>query len=224
MVLDLHEFEPGRRVAVVAHGRNGAPDQPQMVPIIAACRSIGLGVVAPHFRNSNANDSDGTSQTFSMEGTVADLQEVMHWLQTEGSAPPTLLAGHSMGGYAALRLAVEKPEVGAVLAVAPVTSGTRLIAAHRAHGSLPMLDREVPKARQEWPLHNLSPLAAKITQPVALLVGSLDHLTPVSDVAALRKQLANVAFWSVLEGEPHCPIGVNYSAELSKALERLGLN
>ncbi|MGH6672907.1 MAG: alpha/beta fold hydrolase [Xanthobacteraceae bacterium] len=221
--LDLHELESGRRIAVVAHGRNGAPDQLQMIPIIAACRSIGLGVVAPHCRNSNANCSDGTSQTFTMEGAVADLREVLDWVGTEGFAPPTLVAGHSMGGYAALRLAAERSEVGAVLAVSPVTSGTRLLAAHRAHGSLDMLDREVPEARAEWPLHDISGLAAKITQPAALLVGSLDHLTQVPDVAALRAQLPNVVFWRVLEDEPHCPVGTAYPVELSAAMKCLGL-
>ena len=223
MALDLYELEPARRVAVVAHGRNGAPDQPQMAEIIAACRSIGLGTVAPHFRNSNANVSDGTSKSFTMEGVVADLREVMEWLRREGFSLPVLVAGHSMGGYAALRLAAEKPEVGAVLAVAPVTSGVRLIAAHRAHGSLEILDREVPRAREEWPLHDISRYASKITQKVALLVGSLDHLTPVLDVAALREQLPHVVFWRVLEGEPHCPIGAGYREALSVALVCVGL-
>lgn len=223
MALDLHDVEPGRRIAVVAHGRNGAPDQLQMIPIIAACRSIGLGVIAPHLRNSNANCSDGTSQTFTMEGVVADLDEILEWLQTEGFAPPVLVAGHSMGGYAALRMAAEKPDVTAVLAVAPVTSGTRLIAAHRAHGSLENLDREVPAARAEWPQHDIAGLAPKITQPVALLVGSLDHLTQVPDVSALREHLPNVVFWRVLEGEPHCPVGADYPIELSAAMVCLGL-
>lgn len=222
MALDLYELEPWRRMAIIAHGRNGAPEQPQMMPIIEACRSIGMGVVAPHCRNSNANCSDGTAQTFTMEGAVADLREVMEWLKTAGLAPPALIAGHSMGGYAALRLAAEEADVGAVLAVSPVTSGTRLIAAHRAHGSLEILDRDNPKAREEWPLHDILPLAAKITQPVALLVGSLDHLTQVPDVAALRQRLPNVVFWRVLEGEPHCPVGATYRAELSAAMECLG--
>ena len=58
---------------------------------------------------------------------------------------------------------------------------------------------------------------------MALLVGSLDHLTPVLDVAALREQLPHVVFWRVLEGEPHCPIGAGYREALSVALECLGL-
>jgi pimeloyl-ACP methyl ester carboxylesterase len=223
MALDLYELEPGRRIAIVAHGRNGAPDQPQMTPIIEACRRSGLAVVAPNCRNSDANCSDGTSRTFTMEGAIADLHEVMDWLHREGFASPALVAGHSMGGYAALRSAAEKSELGTVLAVSPVTSGSRLIAAHQAHGSLPMLEQEVPKAREEWPLHDISRLAAKITQPVALLVGALDHLTQVPDVAALRTRLPNVVFWRVLEGEPHCPVGAAYSAELPMAIEHLGL-
>lgn len=223
MALDLYELEPGRRTAVVAHGRNGAPDQAQMLPIIAACLSAGLAAVAPHCRNSDANCSDGTSQSFTMEGVVADLHEVMDWVKAEGFAPPVLVAGHSMGGYAAFRLAAERPEVGAVLAVAPVSSGARLLAAHRAHGSLGILDHEVPKAREEWPLHDVSRFAGKIVQPVALLVGSLDHLTQVPDVATLREQLPNVVFWRVLEGEPHCPVGASYRAELSAAMGCLGL-
>jgi len=223
MALDLHALEPGRRVAVVAHGRNGAPDQPQMTPIVEACSSAGLGVVAAHLRNSNANCSDGTSRTFTMEDVAADLREIVDWLEAEGCAPPALVAGHSMGGYAALRLAAEKPKVGAVLAVAPVTSGTRLLARHREHGSLPMLAREVPEAANEWPLHDVVRLADRITQPVALLVGSLDHLTQPPDVAALAARLPRVVFWRVLDGEPHCPVSARYPVELRAALDRLGL-
>lgn len=222
MAVDLYEVEPGRRTALVAHGRNGAPDQAQMLPIVAACLRAGLGAVVLHCRNSDANCSDGTSRSFTMEGVVADLIEAMEWLQAAGFMTPVLVAGHSMGGYAALRLAAETPKLEAVLAVAPVTSGVRLLAAHRAHGSLEILDREVPSAREEWPRHDISPMARNIKQPVALLVGSLDHLTQVPDVTALRAQLSNVVFWRVLEGEPHCPVGAGYKAALTEAMTQLG--
>ena len=199
LALDLHGIEPGRRTAIVAHGLHGSPDQPHMLPVIAACRNAGLGVIAPNLRNSNANCSDGNSQDFTMAGAVADLAEVLNWAEIEAQGPIALVAGHSMGGYAALRLAAETSRVPAVLAISPVTAGSLLIKAHEADNSLDLLGREVPRAREEWPFHDLTPLAAKITQPVALIVGALDHLTHVAHVAALRDKLPNAVFWRVLE-------------------------
>lgn len=219
MVLELHGFEAGRRTAVVAHGLHGAPDQVQMTPVIAACRAAGLAVIAPNLRNSNANRSDGNSQSFTMTGAVEDLAAVLNW--TQRRAPLALVAGHSMGGYAALRVAAETPDVPAVLAISPVTSGRLLIKAHEDDGSMDLLDREVPRAREEWPLHDLMPLTARITQPVALMVGALDHLTQVAHVAALQEKLSNVVFWRVLHAEPHCPVGPEYAPALAAAVKCL---
>ena len=222
MALDLHGLETGRPVAVVGHGLSGAPGQPHMLPVVAACRAAGLGVMAPHFRNSGANASDGTTRDFTMAGAVADLAEALDWLQAEGFGAPALVAGHSMGGFAALRLAAEREEIAAVLAISPVTAGRLLIAAHEAEGTLDMLAGEVPQAIDEWPTHDLAPLGPRIAQPVALMVGERDHLTQVAHVLMLRERLANVVFWQVLEGEPHCPVGPDYPRALSAALQQLG--
>jgi pimeloyl-ACP methyl ester carboxylesterase len=221
LALDLHGVEPGRRGAIVAHGLNGAPDQPHMVPVIAACLDAGLAVIAPNCRNSNTNGSAGNSQTFTMADAVADLREVLSWAETEAQVSLALIAGHSMGGYAALRIAAELPRIPAVLAISPVTRGNLLIAAYEAERALDVLDRELPAAREEWPWHDLLPLAERITQPVALIVGELDHLTKVAHVAALRDRLPNVVFWRVLDAEPHCPIGPDYKPAVAAALQEL---
>ena len=156
-----------------------------------------------------------------MAGAVFDLVEVLNWAESRAHAEVALVAGHSMGGYAALRVAVDNPQVSAVLAISPVTSGSLLLKAHEADRSMAGLDREVPGARTEWPLHDLMPLAAKITQPVALIVGALDHLTQVAHVAALRDILHDVAFWRVLDAEPHCPTGPAYGPAIAAALKCL---
>lgn len=98
------------RLAVVAHGRNGAPDQPQIGPLIGACLARGCTVLAPHLGHSAANAGAGAAGDFTIAGQIADLGAVLGWARqaradlgwTQGGA---LMLGHSMGAHAALRLA-----------------------------------------------------------------------------------------------------------------------
>lgn len=98
LAVDLHGAPADLPVAVVAHGLNGAPDQPHMAAFVAACRAAGLSVVAPHFRDSDATVSDGSARGFTMAGAVAELAEVLDWTGGAGLGTPALVAGHSMGG------------------------------------------------------------------------------------------------------------------------------
>lgn len=221
MLLDVHDGVPGQGLAVVAHGLNGAPQQPHMRTIIAALSQAGLSVVAPHLPHSAANASGNPTEGFTMEGTVGDLARVLDWLPEAGLPQPRIVAGHSMGGYAALRLAATREDVPAVLAVSPATAGRLLIDVHRVEGALERLRGEVHAALDEWPLHDLAPLAGSIAQPVALIVGEMDHLTRPVDVDELRSRLPRVVFWRILPGDPHCPVGPDYPVALSAAITAL---
>ncbi|MDT8343396.1 MAG: alpha/beta hydrolase [Thermohalobaculum sp.] len=226
-------FRPARpsgRLAVVAHGRNGAPDQPQIGPLIAACLARGWGVLAPHLSHSAANAGAGAAGDFTIAGQIGDLGAVLGWARqaradlgwTQGGA---LMLGHSMGAHAALRLAAAGAagEVAGVVAVAPVVSGAMLLAARRRMGpqALAALLAEVPGAARDWPAHDLIPLAPRIAVPVAVIVGAEDTITPPADARLLADALPDLVAFDVLAGAHHCPLGADYARSIAAALDRI---
>ncbi|MBK0398312.1 alpha/beta fold hydrolase [Limibaculum sp. M0105] len=216
-------------IAIVAHGRNGAPGQPQVACMTDAALRRRLIVVAPQLSNSAAGDGAGRPEDFTINGHVAELRAVVVWTQalpelTDLPAAPILM-GHSMGAYAALRLAAEDAggRIGGVVAVSPVVSGASLIAARRRMGAaaLQALASEVPGALETWLEHDLLPMAARITVPVAVMTGAADALTPPADAERLARALPNVVALDILANEEHCPSGAVYAASLDRALDRI---
>jgi len=216
-------------VAIVAHGRNGAPGQPQVAHMTDAALRRRLIVVAPQLSNSAAGDGAGRPEDFKINGHVAELRAVVVWTQAlpelaDLPAAPILM-GHSMGAYAALRLAAEDAggRIGGVVAVSPVVSGAALIAARRRMGAaaLQALAAEVPGALETWLEHDLLPMAAQITVPVAVMTGAADALTPPADAERLARVLPNVVALDILANEEHCPKGAVYAASLDCALDRI---
>lgn len=221
---------PTGRLAVVAHGRNGAHGQPQMLPAIRACLGAGDTVLAPDLCHSAANASPGKASGFTMGGHLADLRAAVGRAVAERArlgwtAPGMVLVGHSMGAYAAMRLAAEGvgAPVEGVVAVSPVVSGAALLAARARMGpeAVAMLEAEVPGALAEYAAHDVVPFAAALSMPVALIVGSDDTVTPPEDACGLARVLPRLAMCRVLPRQHHCPEGPGYEAALGEALERI---
>lgn len=227
--------EPARGLALMLHGRNGAPAQPQIVEAAGALARHGFTTVIPALPNSAPNAEDGTAggepHSFTMAAHHADAARVLDWLAKGGAeaagGPPgqVLLAGHSMGAYAALRLAAEHggDAVGAVLAVSAVVSGNALLAARAAMGpgALAALEREVPGATAEYTAHDLAPFAARLTQSLAFLTGVRDGLTRPGDVSRFAATLKPAPFVATIPGAEHCPSGPAYELALDRALGRI---
>lgn len=213
-------------MAVVAHGRNGAPDQVQIMRAVDACLDLELVVVAPHLSNSAAGDGAGCARDFRIDGHLAELRAVIGWARAQaefsGAAGKMIVIGHSMGAYAALRIAADEEGAGlcGVLAISPVVSGAALIAARRRMGkaALDELATEVPGALEDWPVHDLLPLAARIAVPVAVMTGADDPLTPPTDAETLARALPDLISLDILPGEHHCPRGDGYAQCLGRAL------
>ena len=228
----VHCYRRGGRTsgtAIVAHGRNGAADQPQMLPVIDACLERSLAVVAPDLCNSAANRSAGAAADFTMAAHLADVAAVVDFTMREAPAEadaPFLLIGHSMGAYAAVRLAADGPakRPTGVLAISPVRSGAALLAARRAMGpgAIAALGTELPGAFAEWPQHDLATVAADLAVPCAIIVGADDSLTTPRDAEALANLLgANTVYLDVVPGEHHCPLGKDYARSVGAALDKL---
>lgn len=229
MVVHRYRRSASAGTAVVAHGRNGAADQPQMLPIVDACLDRALAVVAPDLCNSGANDSAGGAADFTMAAHIADVRTAMAFaaeVEPVRRGEPLLLIGHSMGAYAAVRIAAEAPPgtVSGVLAVSPVISGRALLAARQAMGggALAALQAELPGAVTEWPQHDLATIAAGFKVPCAIIVGADDTLTTPRDAQTLASLLGtNTVYFDVVPGEHHCPLGKDYARSVGAALDRL---
>lgn len=210
-----------RGFAIVLHGRNGGAQQPHIAAVTQACLAAGLSAVVPDLPCSAGNESGGEAADFTMSGHVADCRAVVSWT-LEASFGPVVLAGHSMGAYAAGRIAATPGErrIVGLLALSPVVSGLGLIRA-RTDAGRAALDREVPGALREWPTHDLTPDIPRITIPAAVIVGADDTLTPPATARALADALPRCVTYACLKGEHHCPVGPGYPAALSAALVAL---
>ncbi|MEO0821082.1 MAG: alpha/beta fold hydrolase [Pseudomonadota bacterium] len=219
-------------VLLLAHGRGGAEASPHMVPIREAALRLGLAVVAPDLRFSDANESAGRGRDFRMGAHRDDMARVLDWITSdqrpallpEPGAGPLVIAGHSMGGYGALALAVERAaHVDGILAVCPVVSGKAILEARAAMGqpALDALEAEVPGATADYAQHDLAPIAPQITQPVVFVVGELDGLARAVDVRAFGRLLPDRLSYVLLPHAHHCPSGENYALALREQLALL---
>ncbi|MEM6548774.1 MAG: alpha/beta fold hydrolase [Pseudomonadota bacterium] len=229
--IDIHwPSSPASGLALVVHGRNGAAAAPHMIPAVDTCLTRNFVVVAPNLSHSAHNDSAGVASGFTMAGHLADLQAVYRWARarakTEGvPLSQTLLVGHSMGAYAVCRLAAERPqgEITGVVAISPVVSGNALIAARRRLGeaAIAAMRRELPQAETEYPQHDLAPVVADLTMPLAVIVGADDTVTPPQDATAFAATVPRAVHTDVLVGEHHCPLGPGYRRSLGTALDQI---
>ena len=226
---------PTGRLVFVAHGRNGKADAPHMTPVIRAYLGAGYTVVAPDCAHSCWNDSEGEAADFTMARHVADLRRSIEWAtvhaRTPGGAEELVwdggrfaLAGHSMGAYAACRLAATdyRDRTEHVLAVSPVVSGRRQIESRALQpGGLEDLRREVPGALEEWPRHDLFEIIHALEMPVGVIVGADDTVTRVSDVQDFCRHLPNPTGLNVVDHEHHCLLGPGFDRALAERLGRL---
>lgn len=229
--MTLSEFRPEgvlAGVAVVGHGRNGATDQPQIRCMIEACLRRRWQVFAPDLCHSAGNESAGAADAFTISGHTADVAAVMIWLKQHRAghaAKAVVMLGHSMGAYAAVRAAAdaEPGEVGGLIAVSPVISGTALLKARRAMGeaAIQALRNELPHAFNEWPQHDLAAVAPKVSVPAAVIVGANDTITPPADAKMMAGWLPMCVGCDVIQDEHHCPTGIGFSRSLDAALNRI---
>lgn len=248
--MHLHLFRPeGPRagpVVLVLHGRDGSAAAAQIVAMRRAALALGLAVAVPDLRFSAANDSAGAGSGFRMGVHVADAARALDWLARPGTGlapvpPGILVIGHSMGAYAALRLAAGRSGPGpgglcqrgmrwaatghgiaGVVAVSPVLSGAALIEARRAMGpaAVEALEAAVPGALADYAAHDLAPVLGRVRCPVAVMTGDRDGLTPP---AVARRLAAGLKARprqrvTVIEGAHHCPVGPRFERALCAAL------
>ena len=224
--------ERSPRLAVTAHGRNGAARAPHMQKLIDAYRARGYVVVSPNCCASAWNDSAGKEADFLLENHVRDVRRTIDWAMVNAAAigwsgDHLALCGHSMGAYAVARLAAREyaEKASHLLLVSPFTSGVRQIEAREKYhpNGVANLKREVPRALDEWPRHNIFTAIDVLKLPVAVFAGGKDIVAPPENVDEFVKRLPKPPFYRLLPDASHCLEGDDYRSELLAAIDWLDL-
>ena len=209
---------------VLLHGRNGAPDQPHIVEIARAYLARGWRVAAPELPNSAALPQSGPASDVTLSGHAAASAGVWAWAKGRFTDAPVALAGHSLGGYAVARISADAPEAHHLLAVSPVLSGSRMLAARVRMGqpAVDALEREAPLMRAEMEREDATDALGTAAAPAAVVTGAEDGLVTLADARDWFRAAPNGRFFGSLPGEHHCPTGPAAAAMLAAALTALG--
>lgn len=231
MSIELWRTEaPSPRLAVTAHGRNGAARAPHMQKMIDAYLARGYVVVSPDCCASAWNDSAGEEADFLLENHVRDVGRTVAWAIANApglswSGAHLALCGHSMGAYAVARLAANEylGRIAHLLLVSPFTSGARQIEAREKYhpDGIANLKRDVPRALDEWPRHDVFKVIDRLTLPVAVFAGAKDIVAPPENVTEFVERLPSAPIYRMLPEASHCLEGGDYQVELLDAIDRL---
>lgn len=219
--------EPDRRpagTALLVHGRNGAPDQPQIARIAEAYLARGWRVAAPELPNSAALPQSGPPEDVTFSGHTGAAADIWTWVAQHWPGERLGLSGHSIGAYAVAHLAAGAIPPDHVLAVSPPLSGRVLLAAREAMGppAIEAVKREAPRYFDEMQTADAAPALARTTAPLAVVTGAEDGLVPLKDARAYFNAAPNARFFAALPGEHHCPASEACALTLAAALAALG--
>lgn len=206
---------------LLLHGRDGAPDQPQIAEIARAYLGRGWRVVAPELPFSAALPRSGPPAELTMANHLAAAAQVADWVAAEWPGDRMALAGHSLGGYAGARLAAERAGIHHLLAVSPVLSGRLLLQARIDMGgdALAVMAATAPRMRAEMEGEDAAPGLARCQVPVAVVTGASDGIVPLDHARRYFAAAPNARFFAALPDTHHCPAGPAAAAALALALD-----
>lgn len=210
-----------RGLAVVLHGRNGAPDQPHMVAVAEAYLRRGWRVLAPQLPYSLADPGSGPANRATMGIHRRASADVAGWAKQAWPAEPFAVAGHSLGAYAAPH--IEPDNLQHLLAVSPALSGRALLSAREEMGgdAVAVLANEAPDMYAEMAGDDAEPALARLAAPAAVVTGAEDGLTPLKYAKRYVQAAPNARFFMALPGQHHCPSGPDCDQALDAALTAL---
>lgn len=213
-----------RGTVLLAHGRNGAPDQAQIAEIAEAYLARDWRVAAPELPNSIALPNSGPPEEVTFSRHAQATAEVWGWLVRQWPDTPQALAGHSIGAFAIAQLAGAAPEAHHLLAVSPPISGMVLLSAREAMGpaAIEAVQREAPLFYAEMPLADAAPSLARSNAPLAVVTGAEDGLVRLHDARIYFTTAPNGRFFGALPDEHHCPAGGACAQMLAAALTAVG--
>jgi pimeloyl-ACP methyl ester carboxylesterase len=214
---------PPAGTALVLHGRNGAPDQPQVAAIVTAYVARGWRVVAPELPCSAALPGSGPPSELTMARYRHAAAEVRAWVTRRWPDGRLALAGHSLGAYAAAHVAGEIQGLHHLLAVSPALSGRALLEARLAMGpqAVAALEREAPLMRAEMEAEDATDALKILGAPLAVVSGARDGIVPLRVARAYFDAAPLACFFAALPDQHHCPAGPDVDLMLAAALTAL---
>lgn len=230
MSVEVWAAGPSDRLAVIAHGRNGAAHAPHMLKLIKAYLERDYIVLSPNCCASAWNDAAGAEGDFLLGNHVRDVRRTIAWAEGHAatigwSRRHLVLAGHSMGAYAVAHLAATDwyGQVDHLLTVSPFTSGVRQIEARAKYhpDGIANLRRDVPAALEEWPKHDIFQVIDRLTLPIAVVAGAKDIVAPPENVREFVERLPMLTAFLMLPEASHCLEGGDYRAELGTLVDAL---
>ncbi|WP_167097643.1 alpha/beta hydrolase [Mycobacterium sp. DL592] len=135
---DRHLGPAGRPVVVMGHGFGGTKDS-GLGPFAERISQEGIDVLAFDYRGFGASEGS-PRQTVSVAGQITDFESAVAAAKRLPDVDPNriVLWGSSMSGGHVLQVAARRPDIAAVIAMTPLTSGlaaSRAAIAHRDVGS-----------------------------------------------------------------------------------------
>ncbi len=112
-----------RGTIVLHHGYGGSMKSPVVERLTDIFYQANLVTLVPDTRNS-LNSSGGNIEDFTFSKHASDLADVTEWATSQDWFQPKLhMAGYSLGGYSASKVASKRGDVQSLLLVAPIFSG-----------------------------------------------------------------------------------------------------
>lgn len=209
---------------LLLHGRNGAPDQPQIAEMAAAYLAAGWRVVAPELPHSAAVPATGPADQVTFSGHTKAAAQIRDWIVSEWPESPYALAGHSLGAYAVAQLATSTPPPHHILAMSPPLSGRVLYNSRLAMGkaAIDAVRAEAPHFLDEMATADAGPSLRRSPAPLAVVTGAADGLVRIADARAYFAASPNGRFFGALPEVHHCPSGPACADMLRAALVALG--
>ncbi len=210
--------------AILQHGYGGVKEHVQILAIQQALLNNGFQVL--NFDSTNSfGESDGEYKHARLGLHADDFEDVANWATKQSwFTGKFLVAGHSMGGFAAMRYALRNNiEVNFVIPFAPVISGELIWAAQKTHNyseferwkneriifqdskSLPGKEKEKPfEVMEEYLLNSL--FKENSNNPPTLLIScELDTSIPPHYIRILYDSLQRDKTFKILKGARHTP-------------------
>lgn len=226
VVAEPHDVPGGgtKGSVLLVHGRNGAPEQPQIAEMARAYLARGWRVVAPELPHSAALPETGPANQVTFSGHTKAAAQIWDWIAEQWPGQPRALAGHSLGSFAIAQLATHMPQPHHLLAMSPPLSGKVLYNSRLAMGkaAIDAVRAEAPLFLDEMATADAGPSLRRSPAPLAVVTGASDGLVRIADARAYFAASPNGRYFGALPDEHHCPSGAACAEMLRAALLALG--